>query len=79
MGMRLQTKTTLLSIFALALLAGLLSSVSMATYVWWTWHQGNHFCATPLSGVVELLFVAMVLFLCLVGTLRLLIKKKNAA
>jgi hypothetical protein len=72
-------KTPLLSTLAFVLLLGLLLSGGRAIYVWWTWHHGNHFCATPLSDGVVLWFVAFVLFSCLVGTLRLLAKKKNAA
>jgi hypothetical protein len=75
--MQPKTKTTLLWLLAFVLLAGLLSSVSMATYVWWTWHHGNRFCSTPLSGVAELVFVAIVLFFCLAGTLRVLSQKEK--
>jgi len=75
--MQQQSKTALLSILGCLLLTGVMLSSGRATYVWWTWHQGNHFCATPLSDAVVLWFVAFVLFSCLVGTLRLLAKKEK--
>jgi predicted lysophospholipase L1 biosynthesis ABC-type transport system permease subunit len=77
--MQQRIKTALLSILAFVLLAGLLSSVGMATKVWWTYRHGYHFCSTPSSWLLTLSFVAIVCFLCLVGTLRLLVKKQNAA
>jgi len=76
--MRQQTKITLLSIQAVALLTGLLSCGAMATYVWWTLVRGTRFCGTPRSWVALLSFLAIVLFSSLVGTLRLIIKNKSA-
>jgi len=73
-----QTKRTLLSILAVMFAAGLLSSGGWATYVWWLWHRGNRFCTTPLSVAISFAFVAIVCFSVLVGTVRLLAKKKNA-
>jgi hypothetical protein len=70
-------KTVLLSILASVLLAGLLPSVGIATYVWWTYDHGNRFCGTPLAGVAELVVVAIVLFSCLVWTLRLAHQKEK--
>jgi hypothetical protein len=73
-----QTKTGLLSMLAFVLLACLLAFSGMATYVWWNWQRGNHFCSTPLSWVVLLLLVAIVCLSFIAGTLSMLIKKKNA-
>jgi len=61
------------------LLLGALSSAGAAARILWTYRRGNHFCATPVSGAIELSVVAFIFGSCLFYPLRLLLKKKNVA
>lgn len=74
-----QTKSVFLSILSLILLAGALSSAGAAAHVLRTYRRGNHFCATPVNGAIELSFVAVIFASRLFYPLRLLLKRKNVA
>ncbi len=77
--MRGRATYSLLFVLAILFSVGLVVSAGRASYVWWSWHHGNHFCSTPISGAFELAFVAFLLFSFLILTLRAMAKKKNAA